>query len=142
MAPDHHKYVTGSGASDRQKHQYTDANDCCPFAQLQKAVIGFFLVNDIHGTMFVIRHITLPFLRFSSFAMKPEQLEAGLPAALRRVSGYFPKPRVIRSTRAPNFTALMQMVKVAVSLHQRQTIFAFPDRPLKQGRKTFRRCLR
>ena len=141
MAPVHHVCVTLSGAGDGQKHHNCDTNNRGPFAQLQKAVVGFFLVIDIHGTMFVIRHFTLPFLCFPRFAMKPARMEAGLPAALRRGSDFLPEPRVVFTPFAANFPALMQVVKVPVSLHQCQTVFAFTDGALEQGRETLRRRL-
>ncbi len=107
MAPNHHVSVTLSGANDGQKHHNTNANICGPFAQLKKAVVRFFLVVDIHGTVFVIRHFTLPFLCFPRFAMKPARMEAGLPAALRRGSDFPPKPRVVFASFALDYSALM-----------------------------------
>ena len=68
--------------------------------------------------------------------MKPSGMEAGLAAALRRGLGFLPKPGIIRASIPPNFSTLMQVVKMSVSLDERQTVFAFADIAFEQRRET------
>lgn len=112
-----------SGAVNHQEYKNSDADVGGNSTQLQEPFEGFFLIVEVHATVFMFRHFTLPFILFCNVCHEFRREGSLLPAAHRHCLCSTPDPRFIMATLALDFTVLVQVVQVPVGFHQCQTVF-------------------